>query len=1575
MGEVRRVEDPDLRRTLAMKIVHQDLMKNSRMVSRFVEEAQVQAQLQHPNIVPIHEISRLPDGRAYFTMKEIKGTEFSKKIKSVHDQSFGNRWSPAEDGTTFRDLIRIFQQVCETMAYTHSKGLIHRDLKPDNIMIGDFGEVLVVDWGLAKVLTNEGIEFDEDSEPSIDSDRSQTEAHQTHAGSVAGTPCYMAPEQAFGRTEELCRATDVYALGAILYEVLSGVPPFRGNSAAEVLERVKSASPSPLCAPESMVTNVGAQPDTGSSRIDAQSRALESSNTKIPAQLISICEGAMQRRIDDRTASAQHLSGELKRWMEGAERRDKGLKEIEVARQLAEEAEGQERKSSSLSNRANSLMDREGTESEEAWTLWARSRSAAEEARRFWRLYVRTLQGALVHAPDLEEAHLALARHRIEELVEAHANGDRAQKETREHLLNANLKSLPAATKAELEALRDARMADKISNKRLRSGALVGRRVQRESVRNRVESGARFVTLLGTAGVGKTRLALELAEDLRPRFSRVAFCDLTDTVDALGIVQRLSRSLNVRLRDAAPMEHLLEVLASEPTLLLLDNLEQVSAVIGPMAADWLEAVEHLQVLATSRLNLKIEVETVVPVQTLSLLEGVDLFVQRGQIADPRFEITPKERTRVCDLVQELDKLPLAIELAAARLNALSLDELTLRLAERFSILRSRGRGAQALDGALDWSWGLLQPWAKAALTQASLFRDGFTLYAAERVIVAGDEKNAPPMVDILGELVDNSLLQKTQPEEGAVRYSLLESIRVYAREKFVDEPGFEPALCGPQALRAAQLRHADHFSQLGSDQALDALDGFSSDERWSKLFGEFDNLVEGVDNGSTPSAARCCLAALRILSMRGPVSLGVDLATKMLQRTDLGQREKVLIEIERSKCLRISGRMNEARAMVVQSVESAQKENVLQHADGLGARSEPPSPNGEGNELNGTYKPGLSADSGQPAEVTAEEQDAALLDAHRLTELGFIEFDQNNFAEAQRCYQQAHDIRQQHGDRAGVARSMRLLGNVYRVQGMFDRALEALHQSIALASESGLKKVESRAHGNLGLLFHSQGRYELAIENIARALELNQEIGDDRAVGVDLSNMGEAYRALKRHDEAIAHFNRAIEIYRKGGFKRHEGICIGNLGDALQETNRLDDAESAYREAVCIGDEVYPACSGVFRGALALMLAEQGRTTEALELLSAGEGQVGEDCVDLIIFLGRKGLVFHMTGDAEGAQVALSRAQSLAADLSLLSDSEASLVMQKLQSALASSSVASEQQLLEAKRLLEAGILKQQEGLFFESRQFYEQAHQLFRTHGDGIQEGKALGHVANIVQIQGEHDRAVELYLEAIALHQKLGNRRFVGINLGNLGGAYNVQGEYDKAIDYYTQAIAIHEEVGNDRSLGISLGNLGTVYCSQRRFDEAIEHFSGAIEMARKTGSQRSLGFNLGNLGDALLALGELDKAEASLTQAIPITDKTFPVASGMFRGSLALLLAKKGGFERAAGLLEEGENRLQDHPQEHAVFLCKKGSVCHLSGDSAGAAEALLQAERLMSGLDIADESNGAQAVAELKALLSE
>jgi serine/threonine-protein kinase len=229
MGVVLKGRDPDLGRDLAVKVLLETHKEKPDLVRRFVEEAQINGQLQHPGIVPVHELGTFGDRRPYFTMKLVKGQTLAELLN--------HRTAPADELPRF---LGIFEQVCQTMAYAHARDVIHRDLKPSNVMVGSFGEVQVMDWGLAKVLPKGGV-VDDAAAGKIDvratviaTGRIGSDSDLSQAGSVMGTPAYMAPEQARGEIVLIdCRA-DVFALGSILCEILTGQPAFTGRSSGEI---------------------------------------------------------------------------------------------------------------------------------------------------------------------------------------------------------------------------------------------------------------------------------------------------------------------------------------------------------------------------------------------------------------------------------------------------------------------------------------------------------------------------------------------------------------------------------------------------------------------------------------------------------------------------------------------------------------------------------------------------------------------------------------------------------------------------------------------------------------------------------------------------------------------------------------------------------------------------------------------------------------------------------------------------------------------------------------------------------------------------------------------------------------------------------------------------------------------------------------------------------------------------------------------------------------------------------------------------------------------------------------------
>ena len=250
MGSVHRVRDRRLGRTLALKIIHAQALNRPGLVSRFLEEAQATAQLQHPNIVPVYDMGEMPDGRVWFTMQEVTGETLEQAIRRRNDVPDEHE-AARRSGWTLRRLVAALAQICDAMDYAHRRGVVHRDIKPANIMLGAHGEVLVLDWGLAKIFDRPDSVWTSaaTAADSVRTARGTMSVFQTRAGAVAGTPAYMSPEQANGDLESIDARTDIYALGALLYELLAGRAPYTGHDGLAVLEMVRAGPPSRLQPP------------------------------------------------------------------------------------------------------------------------------------------------------------------------------------------------------------------------------------------------------------------------------------------------------------------------------------------------------------------------------------------------------------------------------------------------------------------------------------------------------------------------------------------------------------------------------------------------------------------------------------------------------------------------------------------------------------------------------------------------------------------------------------------------------------------------------------------------------------------------------------------------------------------------------------------------------------------------------------------------------------------------------------------------------------------------------------------------------------------------------------------------------------------------------------------------------------------------------------------------------------------------------------------------------------------------------------------------------------------------------
>ena len=248
MGAVYLAHDESLQRRVALKVLDRPDV-SGHLAARLVREAHILARLEHPGIVPVHDVGTLPDGRFYYTMKLVRGDRLDHHVR---------------EGGTLQERLRLFVRICDAAAFAHAHGVLHRDLKPENVMVGPFGEVLVMDWGVAKILHDGGAPRDENHaastvEAPVVSPRepaapgSGTSAARdrtvptgavparTEHGSVLGTPGYMAPEQARGEVDRLDRRADVYALGALLRFLVTGRSPRDTGAATASMPRPLAA--------------------------------------------------------------------------------------------------------------------------------------------------------------------------------------------------------------------------------------------------------------------------------------------------------------------------------------------------------------------------------------------------------------------------------------------------------------------------------------------------------------------------------------------------------------------------------------------------------------------------------------------------------------------------------------------------------------------------------------------------------------------------------------------------------------------------------------------------------------------------------------------------------------------------------------------------------------------------------------------------------------------------------------------------------------------------------------------------------------------------------------------------------------------------------------------------------------------------------------------------------------------------------------------------------------------------------------------------------------------------------------
>jgi predicted ATPase/transcriptional regulator with XRE-family HTH domain len=573
---------------------------------------------------------------------------------------------------------------------------------------------------------------------------------------------------------------------------------------------------------------------------------------------------------------------------------------------------------------------------------------------------------------------------------------------------------------------------------------LVGREAELEAITTLVgRAEVRLLTLTGPAGVGKTRLALEVAHRLHGRYAGgTAFVALAPLSDPALVLPEIARALGVREASGQmPGERLADALRERGLLLLLDNCEHLMAA-APGIAALLAACPRLNLLATSRAALRVRGEWAYPVAPLPVPPAVELFVQQARAARPDFALTDENAEAVAEVCRRLDGLPLAIELAAARVTVLSPGAMLARLEHRLALLTGGARDLpdrqQTLRFAIDWSYRLLSVEEHLLFDRLAVFQGGRSLEAIA-AICAVDELE---VLDRMEALVSQSLVRREEGVGGEPRFVLLETLHEYARER-LDERG--------EAHDLAR-RHAAFFLAL-------------AEEAEPQLFGArqgtwLDRLDEELDNLRT--------------------ALGWAISVR---NTETAQR----LAGSLGRFWQIRGHLREGRRWLTEALALPGEEGSKARAKALNAAGILAFQQGDEGQARALHEAALPIwrALGNPADV-----------AQSLSHLGFVARATGDVAAARPLFEECLAIRRELGDRWGIAQTLNSLGTVERLEGHY-AAARAMHaESLAAFRELDDQRTIAVCLVYQGLVARAEGNYAAALDCYCEALSVGRRLAN-----------------------------------------------------------------------------------------------------------------------------------------------------------------------------------------------------------------------------------------------------------------------------------------------------------------------------------------------------------------------------------------------------------------------------------------------------------------------------------------------
>ncbi|MEO8134062.1 MAG: tetratricopeptide repeat protein [Betaproteobacteria bacterium] len=694
--------------------------------------------------------------------------------------------------------------------------------------------------------------------------------------------------------------------------------------------------------------------------------------------------------------------------------------------------------------------------------------------------------------------------------------------------------------------------------------SFVGREREMQEVKTLLRS-SRLVTLTGSGGAGKTRLSLQIGADLIDDFADGAWLvQLAPLTDERLVPQAVATVLGLKEEPGVALtETLTQALKNKELLLILDNCEHLVEASASLCQALLSSCAGARILASSREALRVAGEAPyrvpslatpdpkapISVASLTLYAAVRLFIDRALAVKPSFQVDYTNAPAVASICHRLDGIPLAIELAAARVRSMSADEVNRRLDQRFRLLTGGSRTAlprqQTLRSLIDWSYDLLDETEQALLRRLAFFAGGWTLDAAEEVC-SGEGIDEGAELDLLTSLSDKNLVL-TEERNGVTRYRLLESVRQYARDRLLER--------GDEARW--QARHLAYFVAM-AEEAEPQLTGADQGVWLDRLETEHDNLRaalawSSVEGGDAAGGLRLAGALRRFWYVRGYLGEG-------------------------------RARLSELLAATSDMKVTASRANALSGAGVMAAQQ-------------GDY----------PAARVLYDESLAIRrqlgdrvgTATSLGNLANLAAAQGDYSSARALHEESLAIRSVLGDRSGIAMSLTNLGLIALEQADYPAARAWCEESLAMRRELGDRWGIAVSLNNLGLVALDQGDYPIARALHEESLAIRQELGDRVGIALSLNNLGDV--SLHQGDWASARAvcEQSLAIFREVGERWGIGESLNNLGLAALDQGDSAAARTLHEESLAIrrelGDQRGVAESLEGLACVAFNLADPGR--------------------------------------------------------------------------------------------------------------------------------------------------------------------------------------------------------------------------------------------------------------------------------------------------------------------------------------------------------------------------------------------